>query len=88
MSDDEFTDAQLAMLDQGIRGLGLIDARMALLKQVVVEYADSPRVATGHYGRLLEEAINAVEAWQALAASPFGAMFDPSVIPPDPPDGG
>lgn len=84
MSDeDEFTDEELLMLRQGIRDLGLIDARMAVLKQTVCAYADQDRVATGHYKDLLDDTIELVSAWQDFSASPFGAMFDPQVIPPE-----
>lgn len=88
MSDDDLTPEESYTILKGLYDLGGIDARMTILQQTVIAYRDHPDVARGHYGQLLNDAADAIIAWQALRATPFGALFDPTVIPPEeePPD--
>jgi hypothetical protein len=87
VSDDDLTADEAAMLISGFKALGTIDARMAALQQTLLAYHEAGVIAHGHYLDVLNDAADAVLAWQQIRASPFGAMFDPRVIPPDQEDG-
>lgn len=84
MSDDDLTPEEAAMLRQLITDLGTIDALMTVVQQTCLRYPErSVRVPRAYWSELLDVTADAVIAWQALRASPGGALFDPRVIHPE-----